>query len=780
MKKYFSITLAFIISICYCLPAFASDSSILISKNNISHPVSENLYGLSLGDSSFVIDGGLNANMVNNNSFEYKNNAEYSWTFSNTQNVVSFDSPISKTNPTYETLTIDGRGIITNSGYGEMYFQKGVSYEFSCFLKNIDFDGSFGVYLDSSSNKKDDVNVNISNVDNSWKKVSAKIKSSETESGKLALKFRGKGTICIDYVSLVPTNSYGYGHENWKNGMLRADMVDAIKNLNPRFIRFAAENQAISTGEGEFFTWKNTIGPLEKRTQASNVNDDYFNECAYQNSNIIGCQEYFQLCADLNTKPILVVGAGIKNQSKEDYEAYLQALNKTYMDDDQWKEYLKGEFGIKGKEFKERTEYINSLGIKTADDFNKYVNSISLKPNSSKFLNYVQDIIDIIEFANGDAQDTYWGSVRANNGSVQPFNLEYVQIGDENWGDVYWRNFDAIKKAIEQVYPDITVIASTGEVAQGEIFENAKSQISSRNKAIANEQYFTDKKNKFEDNVNVFDSYDRASAGVMVGKYACTDMKAKKGVANNNLYTSTQQAVFITGAERNSDVVKFLSPSNMFANINNATVNQSLVWINLNDLVFTTDYYTQMIFANNIGTNVVNAILSTDNKRLFEATTVNENANAIFVKLVNTSGKKESININLDGFGDINSASVQAVDGKNREAFNSEKKQAILPHTDELEYKNNNTQVELMPYSACVVRIAYGNNSGKGFFALNDEINTEVKSHSPMSKVGFVIMMILIFAVATLITYLVYSKVILKGKKFKFVSKNKNKKNDID
>lgn len=791
MKKFLCAVMAFIITIMCCVPAFARDNSLIISKNNITHPVSDTLYGLSLGDSSFSVDGGMNANLVNNNSFEYADNPEYAWDLSDIDSVLSTDSPINSQNPTYETFTVKGRSTITNTGYSELFddgqynsskaskgdmgFQKGVSYEFSCFLRNIDFNGSLSIYLDSSSNKSNDVSVNISNVGNSWKRVSAKIKSRDTEDGSLAIRFKGEGTICMDYVCLIPTNSYGYGDENWTNGLLRADFVNAVKNLNPTFIRFAINNQTTTDGKGEFFTWKNTIGTLEKRKQSTNINNDYKTGYCYNNSNIIGCQEYLQLASDIGATPILVVGAGVKNQTDGEYDAYVQALNKTYMDDDQWKEYLKHDVGIKKSKIGSYTEYIESLNIKTKKDFEKYINSIALKPNTSKFSNYVQDILDMIEFANGENQDTYWGTVRAENGSEQPYGLEYIQIGDESWGDAYWRNFKAIKKEILKEYPNMHIIASTGSDVQSDIFKTAQTNLASQSEVMADEHFYSTKGCKLSQSTSRFDSYDRDSNQIIIGELGSTDAKFGTYLSKNNLYSATEVASFLTSLEKNSDVVKMVSLSPAFAKINAADNEQSMVWFDSESLTYSTEYYTQLLFANNTGKDYVETSFLEETKGLFSSTTIDENNSSIFVKLVNTSGKSQEISLSLDGFGEISSSSVQAIGGKYKSAFNSQKKQSVAPITEELEYNKNTTSVKLKPYSVAVVRIAYGENTGKGFFTISDDINTEVKSFLPMSIKTLIFIMVAIFVLATVVTYLVYSKVVLKGKKFKFQFKNKKK-----
>lgn len=782
MKKVVSVLLSIIFVFAFASPVFAKANSTLnISKGDIGAEISPTLYGVSIDDASFGVDGGLSSNMVNNNSFEYKDNPEYAWEFNGVSPVVSSQNPINQNNPTYETITVESSGKMLNKGYTKLFdekgnysskvaeksgmsFKKGTTYYFSCYLLNVDFQGKIGVFLDSKSNNSDPVQLNINSTNkNSWTKVSVKVKSTATENGGLGISFNGTGSICIDYVTLVPDDSFGLGDGEWKYASLRADMFEALKNLKPSFLKFPSDCTA-ENNDG--YNWKDTIGEQALRRQSVSVYNNSSKGYFANNSNMLGYHEYFQLARDLNAAPVAVVGAGIACQANGEYEAYSQALDKTYMTDEQWEAYLINECGFKKSEVKARTEYINSLGVKSVDDFNKYVNSIALTPGTDDFINYAQDVLDLIEYANADSTAGYWASLRSANGSEQPFNLKYLQIGGDNYGETYWRNFDALKKIINEKYPDIVVVASTGYLPDGEDFDTAWNKInSSYSSGLANEKVVDSKDNTLSQNVTRYDSYNQSGAGVILDEYRSSAYTNGNDVKNNNMFNVSQEASFITGLEKNSSVVKMASYSPTFSKIGANTKNQSLVWFDGNDLVYTPSYYTQLIFANNVGKNYVNSTLNSDNDGVFQSVTVDETSRTLYIKLVNTSGNHEKISVNLSGFDEVSAVSQQSVGSDFKSAFNSTKKQTVAPRQTELEFEDGTFEAELAPYSATVIRVGYEQNNGNGFYALPDNLNTEVKAFVPMSIPVFIIMIIALFVVGSAAGYFVYSKFVLKGKK---------------
>ena len=249
IKKIISVALSLCIaSSCLTLTAYAKENTTLaINKSDISHEVSPMLFGVSLEDVSYSCDGGLVSNLVNNNSFEFATNPEYAWSFDGVSTVVSKENPICAANPSYELIKVDGKGTVENNGFAEIYknnsykyskksaetadmgFKSGVTYNFSCYVKNVDYDGKISIYLDSKSNKDNIVQVPTTTVGkNEWTKISAQIKSSADEDGALAILFEGNGSLQLDCVSLCAVDSYGAGDGHWKYVTLRNDMVDAI------------------------------------------------------------------------------------------------------------------------------------------------------------------------------------------------------------------------------------------------------------------------------------------------------------------------------------------------------------------------------------------------------------------------------------------------------------------------------------------------------------------------------------------------------------------------
>ena len=797
MKKFVSLLVSIVLITLSVVPAYAGTQSTLnINSGAVSHDVSPTLYGVSLDDSAFASDGGLGAQMVNNNSFEYSLNGELAWKMTDVSTALSTQTPLNKNNPTYETVSVDKKGELSNLGYaalfnengeysasglekGAMHFTKGETYTFTCFLKNENYDGKIGVYLNSSSNKNDVVQLDLGKLNNkSWKKFTAKLTSSANEVGELTVKFSGSGALCIDSVSLTPDSSYGAGDEMWKNACLRSDLVSALKELKPGFIRFPGTCTAESDDSSAVISWKDTIGKPEERRQTVSVNNDSDGGVYLNSSNYVGYHEYFQLCDDLGATPVPEVSAGVACQTNAKYDDYVQALNKTYMTDEQFEAYLSEQYSLSKSEIKSRVQYINSLGINSKADFDNYVSSVSLTPGTDKFKNYVQDVFDLIEYANGDSKTTYFGSLRAQNGSVQPFEMKYIQIGGDNYGEAYWRNFAEIKKAVNEKYPDITVVASCGTDFEGSDFEDAKNKIAaSYSDAAAFENIVGSKEKPLSNFVGRYDSYARDGANV-IASVSSLALDEKKQGRSDNAYNACDTAAFMLGAEKNSDVVSMLSYSKALSKSLADKTKTSLIWFDNENVVLTPEYYVQMLFANNVGTKTLSADFTDRPQGVTQSVTIDEKSQTLYVKLVNTGGKKEKINTNFNGFDNLVTASVLSLESEYKTAYNSNEKQTVAPKSKDIQISGDSFTVTLQPYSATVVRIPYGTNVGASLYKIPNTVNTEVKSYIPMSVKMLIILMVVIFILATVITYFVYSKVVLKGKKPDF--KNKNKPSDKD
>lgn len=763
MKKRMAIIIsAVLVMASLAFPASAGEAANLnISADKISHNVSDMLYGAFIEDISKACDGGLVSNLVYNNSFEYNDTAEENhelneayWSFTNLTHEIATAEAMNKNNHNYERLTVSGKGVITNLGCVEhwdyktwnpnsslqskadMGFKAGTKYDFSCYIKNIDFNGTVAVYLDSPSNSSTHTELDISNCNADWRKVEAELQSAEAEDGGLSIEFNGEGTLLFDFAQLIPQDSYGYGQPQWQYTTLRSDLTKALADLNPAFIRFPGGCFCEGDSLERLFDWKATIGPVEEREQSYNVwrNDeagDY-----YINSNAMGYGEYFNLCDDLNAEPVPCLNVGLTCQGRNGYDINADALKKLSMSDDEFRQYLidvrnynaDDESGIT-----ERINAVNELGYSSEADWNAYLETIALTPGTAEWDNYVQDILDLIEYANGDSTTTYWGAIRAAYGHTEPYNLKYLELGNENWGDVFWRNFKALYEAVKSAYPDITVITTSGTWLDGADFDKAWDIVNKEYRdCYVDEHYYTTNSYMYEIN-NRYDSYDRTGAKVFVGEYACTSDGIGTIQTKSNINEAIEEAAYMTGFERNSDIVAMTAYAPTFAKINsqNWTVNE--IWFDSQSVVLTPTYFTQMLYANNIGTKYIDASFDGDIsvKTLAQSVTVDEAEQAIYVKLVNSSGKKQTVNLNLDGFENLNYASNQHISASFKSACNEvDKPYYVAPADDELNINGNTVTVETEKYSVNVIRIAYGSNSGATLYRLPDN-TPETKEYLP-------------------------------------------------
>lgn len=579
MKKFMSLFICTLVLFSsFAFIANAKDvSTIDISKNDISNEIEKNIYGIFADSISNVNGTNISANLVYNNSFEHydisdKNNdlSEKYWHFSNLKHKVQSEDSLNKNNKNYEVITVNNNGKMSNLGFAEkgkkssgtMGFKEKTKYDFSCYIKNIDFEGSVLVYLDSPSNKNVLTQIDITNCKAGWKKVSATLESVATESGAFTIEFDGKGTLQIDFVSLIPQNSYGYDREEWKFAPVRYDLQKALSDLKPSFIRFPLiVDETLSPVD---YSWKNTVGPAEERKYTEN------------NTSETGFGEYFNLCDELGAEPI------------------------------------------------------PSLNVNVSE------------LNENELNRYIQNIYDLIEYANGGSVKTYWGAIRAGHGHNEPYNLKTIELISDGSS-----NFNKVLDSVNKNHPEIKFISTP----------------------------------KIENAVNKSDmetAFDYAYAALYYPDWLNND---------------TQNSLF-----------KLLSN------------------VDFTNVSLTPSYFTQMIFANNCGNKTINTSFNEKNDGIFQNVTVNENEQVIYVKIVNTKGSSKEINLNINGFDNINYVSNQSISAKRASSKNKLGSYYISPKETELKANLNSITVELDKYSVNVVRIAYGGNDGASLYRLPKDL----------------------------------------------------------
>lgn len=767
MKKFTAFLAATVILITmFAAPASADDSKVLhISANNESYEISDHLYGLFIEDISYACDGGLVSNLVNNNSFEYEFNKTTGWNYENLAEFSTADEiPMNNKNQTYAVISANGIGRITNIGFPEMYdyktydrneklastpdmgFKENTEYDFSCYINNKSFEGTVSVYLDSAKNKSNITELDISNCKGLWNKISTTLTSVADEDGGLTIEFNGTGTLYLDFVTLVSKNSYGYASDEWKYTSLRPDLYKSLEQLNPAFIRFPGGCLAEGDSLENLYNWKETIGPLEERRQTYNFwKDD--NGRDYINTNSMGYHEYFQLCRDLHAEALPILNVGLTCQGRCAYDDHVVALLKSDMSDSEWETYMTEVRNMPEDNTEWRndyTKYIADMNINSREDFENWLDTIALSPGTKEWDAYVQDVLDLIEYANGDSTSTYWGALRAANGSTEPFNIKYIGLGNENWGEIYERNFKALYEEVKKAYPEITIISSSGTWLEGEAYDYNRSWINENySDTIIDEHYYTGDGYLFSNN-NRYDSFDRNDAHIFIGEYAATSQGYGTLQTKSNIWEAVEEASYLTGVERNGDIVEMASYAPTFAKINAQCWNINLIWFDSQEVVLTPSYYTQMLFSNNYGSKYIKSVFGngeTIQDGVYESVTVDEENEVLYVKLVNSSKKEQNVTVNLNDFGTINRVSAQSLKSPYARACNETGTNAVYPVKEDLQYDNSSSSVtvNMEKNDITVLRIAYASNSGAELYALPDFIETmpdTTQYYPPAIKIG--------------------------------------------
>ncbi|MDE6549901.1 MAG: hypothetical protein K2M44_00130 [Clostridia bacterium] len=721
MKKIFTTFTLITLILVFAISALVScnagrDYDMNISLSNMSEwDMSEQMYGIFLEDISYAGDGGLISEMVNNNSFEYASAPTAYWNINGLSSEVKNDNALNSCNPHYLRISVDGSGYIENIGYIEYYdyltenynsekmstpdmgLKKDVEYDVSLWVRNISYVGEIKASLVSESSCDKVGFTTLPAQGSEWKKISARITSSATADGALRLELSGRGEIDIDFISLTPRDAYGVDSDNWKYVTLRRDLYDALVNLNPAFIRFPGGCLAEGDTLSHLFSWKDTIGPLEEREHFHNIWRDEENGKYYNNTFALGYHEYFQLCEDLNAKAVPILNAGMICQFEAKYNAAVKDREKGKMTDSEWEAYL---------------------------------DTVALRPNTPEFDSYIQDIFDLVEYANGD-KSTYWGAKRAENGHPEPFNMEYIGIGNENWGELYFRNFDAIYNAVKEKYPNLQIVSSASYQFSGERYENNWQIINEKySDTIVDEHYYTNH-NKLFNNNDRYDSYDRSGAKVFIGEYAAESWGIGKYLTKNNMWSAIEEAGYLTAAERNGDVVVMTSYAPTFAKLNAQCWKINMIWFDSHSIILTPNYYTQMMFANNTGKKYISTDLK--GKDIYSSVTVDEDTQSLYIKLVNAGQYNVHIDMNLDGFATLRASNMQYISGV-KAACNEPQSTTVVPVQSNCAIDGQRVSADIKPYSVNVVRVFYGDNDGSSAYALPDIPDTMYNNVTQYTK----------------------------------------------
>jgi alpha-N-arabinofuranosidase len=648
----------------------APATTITVQVDKPGAAVPKNMYGLFFEDINFAADGGLYPELVKNKSFEIDSHL-LGWKAINgaaalESYVVSGDRPISKANSHFLRLSTKkaspDAGFV-NEGFRGMGVKQGDEYTFSVYARrgpgnitalNVQLEGAKGEPL---------AQAQITGLTSEWKKYTAVLKPSATVAkGQLKLTVDGTGTADLDVVSLFPKDTW----LKRENG-LRPDLVQLLKDMKPGFLRFPGGCIVEGMTLDNRYQWKETIGDVAARQPIINRWNKEFKwryTPDYYQSFGLGFFEYFQLAEDIGAEPLPILNVGMACQYNSAELAPISAA--------------------KGP---------NAAGA--ADE-----------PTLDTF---IQDALDLVEFANGPATST-WGAKRVAMGHPAPFNLKMIGVGNEQWGPQYLERYEPFAKAVKAKYPAMQIVSSAGPSPDGSNFDLATKRMRELNAEYIDEHYYA-KPEWFRQNAGRYDKYPRLGSKIFAGEYAAQNVGIASQENKNTWDCAISEAAFMTGLERNADVVSMASYAPMLAHVDAWQWSPNLIWFDNLHSYGTVNYYVQQLFSQNKGTIMLplqlpaNAKNGTDN--LFASAVADDAAGDIVVKLVNYSTAARAVKIDLAGakkMGKSGRAQVMASDDLNTQNSLQEPRK-LAPQVSVFPVAGPVVSYTLAPNSVTVLRI---------------------------------------------------------------------------
>jgi len=625
-----------------------------VQTSMIKASIPQTLWGLFFEDINRGADGGVYAELVKNRSFDFPKPMT-GWKSWPTQHLrdgiftITDDMGANAKNPKFlavSTQTGDIVGLM-NAGYDGMAFKKGLPYTFTLRYKQVQTGVHVKVSLFNSSKVIAQESIQLNASSNDWQEQQLTITPNDTaRNGGVLVMFEGEGKLDVDRISLFPTDT-------WKHqpGGLRNDLVQKLADLKPGFLRFPGGCIVEGNQLVHRYQWKNTVGPLEDRLLVQSIWADDVparQTPDYMETFGLGFLEYFELCEDIGAAPLPIINCGMSCQF----------------------------------------------------DAAEVVPLSQLKP-------FIQDALDLIEFANGDTA-TVWGKKRKQYGHPAPFNMQLLGVGNENWGPQYAERLALFTEAIKAKYPYVKIVGATGYSRNEPVFKYMDSVLRVRHADIIDEHFYSTPE-WFYQNSNRYDSYDRKGPKIFVGEYAAQSDHIGSMDNKNNLKSALSEAAFMTGIERNADVVSMASYAPLFAHVTGWQWTPNLIWFDNSSSYNTPNYYVQQMFSLNKGTDVVPVTL--DGKSIqgqdsiWASAVIDKNTHELIIKIVNANPSPRQKTIVLDD--QKNGGGVITTLSGGLDQMNSlEKPGMIKPVAEPIAVTKGKLEVTLQPYSMNVIRIS--------------------------------------------------------------------------
>lgn len=628
--------------------------------------ISDELIGIFFEDISSAADGGLYAELVQNGSFEFSPTERNGWGAGTAWHMVRpghslgyleprMDYTIHPNNPTYMRLHVErvkeyydytgwkGFGL-QNNGFDGICVKAGQQYDFSVFLRNIGSAKQVRIALvELQSHGKDPkllAETFIEADNTSWKKYEA-VLTPDTDCQKASLQILvlNTGEIDIDMVSLMPADTYkGHG--------MRKDLAEALADLHPKFMRFPGGCVVHGGGDGFWNTyrWKTTVGPKEQRRQLKNT-------WGYHQSMGLGYYEYFQFCEDLQMEPLPILPCGVSCQGTN------------------------GGWGMK-------TQAQDVVPMNEMDE-------------------WVQDALDLIEWANGDAT-TKWGRVRAEAGHPEPFNLKYLGLGnEERISPEFIERFKYMYAKITAAHPEIVIIGTAGPGSHpgNPDYENGWKLADELGMPIMDEHYY--EKHTYFLKSRQYDKYPRnRKTKVYLGEYASKDKK---------LIDALAEALYLLHVERNGDVVCMTSYAPLFARKNATNWNPDLIYFDNERPYLTCSYYVQQMFGRSSGNyyygdcvtfegDAADVQQPIENSPYGQSVVLNTKTRQLFVKICNAGDVVRTVKVDLTRFKGLKTVATKTTLTGKADDENNFEQQPIAPQTETIKAQKNMV-FDVAPYS---------------------------------------------------------------------------------
>ncbi len=579
----------------------AQTNEFVIQTKKMGAPVQPTMYGIFFEDINYAADGGLYAELVKNRSFEFPQHLMGWKTFGNV--ALLDDGPFEK-NPHYVRLAWPGHKEkstgLDNEGYFGIGVEQGKAYRFSVWARTPEGDDAGKIRVElvdihAMGEKQTMAKATVDITSGEWTKYQVELKPQVTNpKAVLRIFLEGKTTVDLEHVSLFPVDTW-QGHENG----LRKDLAQALYDLHPGVLRFPGGCIVEGTDLATRYSWKNSVGPVENRPLNENrweYTFPYRFFPDYYQSYGLGFYEFFQLSEEIGAEPLPILSCGLACQYQND-------------EDDETAQ----------------------VPVEELDD-------------------YIQDALDLIEFANG-AADTRWGKLRADMGHPEPFNMKYIGIGNEQWGETYPQHLEPFITALRKTHPEIKIVGTSGPNSEGKQFDYLWPEMKRLGADLVDEHFYRPE-SWFLKSGKRYDNYDRKGPKVFAGEYACHG----KGKKWNHYHASLLEAAFMTGLERNADVVHMATYAPLFAHVDGWQWRPDMIWYDNLRSARTCSYYVQQLYSTYKGSNVLSLTMdkepvtgSDGQNGLFASAVYDKELNAVIVKVANTGDAEQPVSMKFEG-----------------------------------------------------------------------------------------------------------------------------------